>query len=113
MQDNELRPESRPTFVIKKEKPVKLPPIPTEADLQKPKKQKIELASLLVNAETLLNHGERSAATVLCMQALTMDSRNAETLKKMARILKSENREKELIRIQEELAVVEPSFSAL
>ena len=113
MQDNELRPESRPKFVIKKEKPVQLPPIPTEADLQKPKKQKIELASLLLNAETLINHGEQVAASVLCMQALALDSKNPESLKKMARILKGSNRNDELLRVQEELAVVEPSFPSL
>jgi tetratricopeptide (TPR) repeat protein len=104
MQDNELRPESRP------EPKLKLPPIPTEADLKKPRKPKLELASLLVNAETLINHGEGSTASVLCMQALALDSKHPESLKKMARVLKSANRNNELVRVQEELAAVEPGF---
>lgn len=118
MQDAELRPESRFRFPLKPEKSlgkieIKLPPIPTEADLKKPKKAPADLGSLLINAETLIQHGEKQTASVLCMQALNMDPNHPETLRKMIRSLEGPSRQNEMCRLQEQLAAVEPSFTSL
>lgn len=52
-----------------------------------PSKDRPTIAALLINAETLLKAGERTAAAHLCRQALFLDSRHPEAIRKMIRTL--------------------------
>lgn len=67
---------------------------------------------LLLNAETLLNAGERSMAMHLVRQALALDSRNPEALRKMLRCLGNRDWEKsQKISIHRALVEIEPTFA--
>jgi len=68
------------------------------------------VAELLVNAETLLGHGERELARVLIYQALNLDSKNPLILKKAKQFLNPLKDLSQLLTIQKEICKSELSF---
>lgn len=118
MQDAELRQESRlqnqkSSRVQSVPVPTQLPPIPTEAALKKQKTVPVDIGSLLLNAETLIQHGEKQTAFVLCMQALNLNPNHPETLRKMIRSLEGTDRLNEICKLQEQLVKSDTSFVSL
>ncbi|MFN7729685.1 MAG: tetratricopeptide repeat protein [Bdellovibrio sp.] len=70
-----------------------------------------DLATLLVNAEVLLRNNEKSAAAHLIRQALFLDSRNPEAIRKMIRCLGNQEWEVSQCKaLHEALVDIEPSF---
>ncbi len=69
------------------------------------------IAELLVNAETLLKVGEKRPAAHLVRQALSLDSRHPETLRKMLRCLNENECDRKIrVSIIKTLVSVEPTF---
>ena len=68
------------------------------------------IGELLVNAETLLVHGEKDLARVLVYEALKLDSHNSIALKKAKVFLNPQKDLAQLIAIQKEICKSELSF---
>ena len=108
-----IRPESvthrsKAIFDFEKEAILEAPTAPVQA-LQKTKRPGI--AELLINAEKLLNAGEKSAAGHLIRQALALDSQNTEAMKKMLRTLGDQEWEqKQKLTLLKTLAYLQPDF---
>ena len=71
------------------------------------------LAECLVNAQTLLEHGEVDMARPLIFEALKIDSNNLLALSKALSILDSKREIKQKIQIQSAICQIRPSFENL
>jgi tetratricopeptide (TPR) repeat protein len=71
------------------------------------------IAEFLLNAETLLTHGEKSLARILVYEALKMDSKNVAALKKATQFLDPKKDCRQLIHIQKQICENDLSFETM
>jgi tetratricopeptide (TPR) repeat protein len=71
------------------------------------------VAELLLNAETLVSHGEKHLARVLVYEALKIDSKNIAALKKSVQFLDAKKERAQIIHIQKQICNSDFSFESV